>query len=422
MVSIKALYKNMKTLKVFNIGIAVSVISIFCIAPASSYIEQPITAVHDNLSDSRYAQATREVQYSTCNLNSSWVRPSEVDQAAKLNSLSSFRGIDFTSSEYWENDIFLLRLYGASALNSVVHLSGLWTIQDGIFECYSFSFDLEGASLGEAPVVWLLGYQIVGLSWQENTYVMQVEPVQSGAQLVQFSRIGNLSQFPLRIENQESRESASLDAENYGIVTAQLSLDLLNSLYFCHAPTYEIRDVLANMEADYFQHNGRLSTDGIATFQRQIDAYNANPQRPFTFPSWIMRLLNGEQVLRSDVTTAVGTSGCYYENVAADSLDSDSIPEEVTCENGLNYVLDRPRIVQVNPNFESRSTIRTFNLRFCPERTQIDQSSLTTGKYSNYNLKCLLKLLMKYKLLKQQGCLIVEVAKLIVLLLHRLVF
>jgi hypothetical protein len=205
------------------LGILALAISSFRSVPAHAYIEQVAEENYGGSSNNRYAQATREVQYETCTVDPAWVRPNDLDQEARLNSIPSFRGIDFTTSPYWTNNIFLLRVYGASALREIVFLSGLWPIQAEISRCYESSFDLEGISSGEIPVVWLLEHRIVDLSWQNDSYVMRVEPAQSGAELIQFSRVEQLSSLPLRVETQSGQESVSLNATSYEIITTQLN-------------------------------------------------------------------------------------------------------------------------------------------------------------------------------------------------------
>ena len=80
-----------------------------------------------------------------------------------------------------------------------INLSGLWALTNDMWEnCYSLD---EGNAINEGTLAetWLLHYQVVDLQWQNNRYVMTVEPSLQGMQVVQFERRESEANLPLTV-------------------------------------------------------------------------------------------------------------------------------------------------------------------------------------------------------------------------------
>lgn len=174
------------------------------------------------------AQTNLSVQYQSCSLDLSWVRPSAVEQVSKLSQFGNRYGDSktLTKNRYWTDNVFLLSAYGLSGLRDVYYLSGLWTSKSDISRCYD-SFDLKRINQGKSAITWLLEHRIVELNWQDNEYVMTVEPTQSGVQLIQFNRLDSFNFPPLRVKLKNNQQLNTLTGGAYA--TAKIDSTLRNN-------------------------------------------------------------------------------------------------------------------------------------------------------------------------------------------------
>jgi len=174
------------------------------------------------------AQTNLTVQYQSCSVDSSWVRPSAVEQVSKLSQFGNRYGDSktLTRNRYWTDNVFLLSAYGLSGLRDVYYLSGLWTSKSDIFRCYD-SFNVKEVNQGKSAIVWLLEHRIAELNWQDNEYVMTIEPTQSGVQFIQFNRLDGLNFPPLRVKLKNNQQLNTLTGGAYA--TAKIDSTLRNN-------------------------------------------------------------------------------------------------------------------------------------------------------------------------------------------------
>lgn len=133
-----------------------------------------------------------------------WQRPSDLAQAKQLEAMPRYV-TDFQTDDlgemakaWWSHEIFSFTTYGLSARTDPLYLSGVWTALDDIWGCYSGD-QPEQINQGALAEMWLLNHRLVGLEWQENQYVVTVEPAESGLQLIQFVRREDYQSLPLSI-------------------------------------------------------------------------------------------------------------------------------------------------------------------------------------------------------------------------------
>jgi len=174
------------------------------------------------------AQTNLTIQYQSCSLDSAWVRPSATEQVSKLSQFGNRYGDSKTliGNRYWTDNVFLLSAYGLSGLRDVYYLSGLWTSKSDISRCYD-SFNVKEVNQGKSAIAWLLEHRIVELNWQDNEYVMTVEPTQSGVQFIQFNRLDGLNFPPLRVKLKNNQQFNTLTGGAYA--TAKIGSTLRNN-------------------------------------------------------------------------------------------------------------------------------------------------------------------------------------------------
>lgn len=133
-----------------------------------------------------------------------WERPSEVAQAKQLEAMPYYGEVLNTdpmaelAKTWWSHELFVFTTYGLSARTDPLYLSGVWTAMDDIWDCYSGD-QPEQINQGELAELWLLHHRLVGLEWQDDRYLVTVEPVGAGLQLVQFPRRESGQTLPLSI-------------------------------------------------------------------------------------------------------------------------------------------------------------------------------------------------------------------------------
>ena len=186
-------------------------------AALASYLAQvevPLTpAVSDSPAGGVVAEQTEGAIAATVCVNlPEWQRPSAIAQAKQLesmprygvegaidsNSASDNDPLDDLTKAWWAHEIFSFTTYGLSARTDPLYLSGVWTALEDTWDCYSGD-QPEQINQGELAELWLLNHRLVSMAWQDSQYVVTVEPVGTGLQLVQFPRQESSQPLPLTI-------------------------------------------------------------------------------------------------------------------------------------------------------------------------------------------------------------------------------
>ena len=154
------------------------------------------------------AVAFEAVEFEVCAAVDSWQRPTESEQAKQLsqddryaealNSNDTENPLKVASSQFWDHRIISFTTYGLSARMEPVNLAGLWTVEDQLGDCYNPEATAE-INAGDRAETWLLNQQITSLQWDGSRYVMAVEPVPAGMQVVQFQRLDRSETLPLTV-------------------------------------------------------------------------------------------------------------------------------------------------------------------------------------------------------------------------------
>ncbi|MBX2863730.1 MAG: hypothetical protein KTR27_09245 [Leptolyngbyaceae cyanobacterium MAG.088] len=140
-----------------------------------------------------------------CGEATDWQRPSRDQQQKQLASDERYAPLvqdkDFQqfADQFWQHDVLSFTTYGLSARMEPINLSGLQSVADNIWtNCYSHEEgnDINAGNLAEA---WLMHHQVVDLQWQDDRYVMVVEPSNQGMQVVQFARHDSEVLLPLTV-------------------------------------------------------------------------------------------------------------------------------------------------------------------------------------------------------------------------------
>ncbi|MEM8614671.1 MAG: hypothetical protein AAGF93_21865 [Cyanobacteria bacterium P01_H01_bin.105] len=140
-----------------------------------------------------------------CSETNNWQRPSLEQQQKQLAEDDRYDGLlqdkDFQqlANQFWQHNVLSFTTYGLSARMEPINLSGLWSVSDEIWaNCYSHD---EGSAINEGNLAeaWLMHHKIVDLQWQDDHYVMVVEPSNQGMQVVQFARRETEANLPLTV-------------------------------------------------------------------------------------------------------------------------------------------------------------------------------------------------------------------------------
>ncbi|NJL54439.1 hypothetical protein HC928_04035 [bacterium] len=133
-----------------------------------------------------------------------WQRPSQQLQEKQLQSMPRYGAalqdepLLSVAKAWWGHEVFSFTTYGLSARTDPLYLSGLWTAMEETWDCYSSS-QPDQINNGQMAEVWLMHHRLLALEWQDNQYVMTVEPSESGLQLVQFPRREQGQALPLSL-------------------------------------------------------------------------------------------------------------------------------------------------------------------------------------------------------------------------------
>ena len=133
-----------------------------------------------------------------------WQRPSTQTQEKHLQTIPQY-GVALQSEpllsiakDWWSHEIFSFTTYGLSARTDPLYLSGLWTVVDQTWACYEGN-QPEAINQGQMAEVWLMHHRLVAVQWQQDQYVITVEPAETGLQLVQFPRQEQSPSLPITL-------------------------------------------------------------------------------------------------------------------------------------------------------------------------------------------------------------------------------
>jgi hypothetical protein len=133
-----------------------------------------------------------------------WQRPSSQAQQKQLQTMPQYGAalqdepLLSVAKDWWGHEIFSFTTYGLSARTDPLYLSGVWTALDATWACYDRN-QPEQINGGEMAEVWLLNHRLLEVQWQQDHYVITVEPAESGLQLVQFPRQEQSLSLPLTL-------------------------------------------------------------------------------------------------------------------------------------------------------------------------------------------------------------------------------
>ena len=173
---------------------------------ATSAVNSDVIAQETTQESAPVAQATAaNLDFEVCAAVDGWQRPSDEDQAKQLGedvrygaALETDDALKRASTQFWDHDAISFTTYGLSARLEPVNLSGLWTVSDELWDCYEPEATVA-INEGDRAETWLLNQRITDLTWENDRYVMTVEPAATGMQVVQFDRVDELASLPLEI-------------------------------------------------------------------------------------------------------------------------------------------------------------------------------------------------------------------------------
>lgn len=122
-----------------------------------------------------------------------WQRPSTLTQQKHLQTIPQYGAalqsepLLSVAKDWWSHEIFSFTTYGLSARTDPLYLSGLWTVVDQTWACYEGTQPAD-INQGNVAELWLMHHRLLGVQWQQDQYVITVEPAETGLQLVQFPR------------------------------------------------------------------------------------------------------------------------------------------------------------------------------------------------------------------------------------------
>ncbi len=205
--SVKMKSKQVNQIKQLGLAIAATFIAVGC-------TDSPMTSkllANDTLAQVNAAELPTDampVEFEVCAAVDSWQRPSESEQTKRLSqdaryaeaisSDDSAVSLKTASSQFWNHPVISFTTYGLSARMEPVTLSGLWTVEDQLWDCYEPETAMA-INEGDRAETWLLNQQITSLHWDGSSYLMTVEPSSEGMQVVQFDRTDSLESLPLMV-------------------------------------------------------------------------------------------------------------------------------------------------------------------------------------------------------------------------------
>lgn len=154
------------------------------------------------------AQSSTAVPFDVCGESLTWVRPTRAAQIKQLQSLGRYgadalnKPLNNQIQRFWQQDVFAFTQYGLSLRMEPVYFSGLWTVQNTLWQCYDAP-RVTQINAGKTAEVWVLSHRVSRIQWTGNQYIMVVQPARTGVQFVQFSRREARSTLPLKVVTQQ---------------------------------------------------------------------------------------------------------------------------------------------------------------------------------------------------------------------------
>lgn len=148
-------------------------------------------------------QNSSAVEFETCAAVEDWQRPSAAEQSKQLEKDPRYAMAiedDSSKAASWDRQVVSFTTYGLSARMEPVTLTGLWSVDAEMQNCYTPETTMA-INAGDRAEAWLLNHQIKSLVWEGDRYVMTVEPTATGMQVVQFDRSDELADLPLDVVN-----------------------------------------------------------------------------------------------------------------------------------------------------------------------------------------------------------------------------
>ena len=162
----------------------------------------PRTAALKTVSTPALSFAGNQATYDVCANLPGWQRPDESIHRDQLEAMPRF-GEAIQNEPYREllaqfrsYRVLSFTTYGLSARFEPIYLTGLGSTIEAMDPCYEDE-QPEQINRGVLAEVWLFGYEPVQLGWHDERYILTVNPIDKGFQVIQFRRLENFSQLPL---------------------------------------------------------------------------------------------------------------------------------------------------------------------------------------------------------------------------------
>lgn len=153
------------------------------------------------------------VEFETCAAVADWQRPNAEEQSKHLEKDARYAmaieddSSKAASSQFWDRQVVSFTTYGLSARMEPVNLTGLWTVDAEMQNCYTPE-TTQAINEGDRAEAWLLNHRIKSLVWEGDRYVMTVEPTATGMQVVQFERDEQMAALPLEVVTTDGKAIA----------------------------------------------------------------------------------------------------------------------------------------------------------------------------------------------------------------------
>jgi hypothetical protein len=183
-----------------------SVSQLLANSPTASQEANAQTLVAQNPIDPASVDAgdRKAVDFEVCADVENWQRPSEADQAKRLDDNGRYGealtsgSLKRSSTLFWDHQVISFTTYGLSARVEPENFSGVWTAIDEMASCYQPE-QTVAINEGDRAETWLLNQRISDLQWEGDRYVMTVEPASTGLQVVHFDRVDTAANLPLEV-------------------------------------------------------------------------------------------------------------------------------------------------------------------------------------------------------------------------------
>jgi hypothetical protein len=147
-----------------------------------------------------------------------WQRPSEQTQRKQLEQMERYT--DFLQDEtleglvkdWWTHEAFSFTTYGLSARTDPHYLSGIWTALEHIWGCYEGE-EPRQINQGDLAELWLINHRLMDVQWQDNQYIVTVEPGSRGLQMLMFERRENFEDLPVVVMTADGQAVAVMSGD-----------------------------------------------------------------------------------------------------------------------------------------------------------------------------------------------------------------